>query len=108
MSTNVRMIVESPVYQGEDETIAYSITVPTSWGTSDFSSISCILFEDPEGDNDDVSATKLSGSASASGQVITTKAVTGLTAATDYRLDVKFTSSEGNILECYMIIKAVR
>ena len=109
MSTgNVRAFVESPVYQGENETIAYVATIPTSWGTAPLTSITCTLYEDPEGDDTDRSSTMLSGSSSASGQVITCKAVTGLTKELDYRLNVKFTTSEGNIHEPYLIIKAVR
>lgn len=99
---------ESPLSQGADETIAYAVTVPTSWGTSAFSGITNALYEDPDNTNTDVSATKLSGSASASGQVITTKAVYGLTAGTKYRMEVKWTSSEGNTLEAFAFIYGQR
>ena len=99
---------ESPFYQGADETIAYTLTVPTSWGTSAFSNITCTLYEDPDNDNTDVSATKLSGSASSSGQVITTKAATGLTAGEKYRLEVQWDSSEGNTLEAFAFIYGQR
>ena len=105
---NIREWKESPFYQGEDETVAYTLTVPTSWGTATLTSITCTLYEDPDGANTDVSSTKLSGSASASGQVITTKALTGLTAGTKYRLDTKFTTSESNTLEAYCIVFAQR
>ena len=101
-----RRFIESPLEQGVNEEIAYPITVPTTWGTSDFSSITCSLYEDPSGDNTDRSSTMLSGSASSSGQVITTKTVEGLTAGYDYRLVVKFTTSEGNIVEAWGIIRA--
>jgi len=105
---NVRAVNGSPFYQGEDETIARSVTVPTTWGTATLSNITNKLYEDPEGDNTDRSGTMLSGSSTASGQVITTQAVTGLTAGLDYRLEVKFDTSEGNTMEFYMIIKCVR
>ena len=108
MITNKRRIKESPIDQGVDESIAYKITIPTSWGTATLSSIACKLYEDPNGTNTDRSSTMLTGSASASGQVITTQLVTGLTVDYDYRLEVKFTSSEGNILECWAIIRATR
>ena len=103
-----REFKESPFTQGSDEQIAYKVTVPTSWGTATLSSITCTLYEDPDGDNTDVSSTKTSGTASATGQVITTKVVKSLTAGKKYRLEVKFTTSESNILEAYAFIYAQR
>jgi len=108
MTYKDRRIKESPFEQGADESIAYAITIPTSWGTSTLSSLSVKLYEDPNSTNTDRSSTMLSGSASASGQVITTPLVTGLTQNYDYRLEVKFTSSEGNTLECWGIIRCTR
>lgn len=108
MATFTREWKESPFYQGADETIAYTLTVPTSWGTATLSSITCTLYQDPDNANTDISATKLSGSASASGQVITTKAVFGLTAGVKYRYEVKWTTSEGNIEEAFAIIYGQR
>ena len=106
--SDIREFKESPFYQGTDEQIAYKVTVPTSWGTADFTSITNTLYEDPDGTNTDVSETKLSGSTTASSQVITTKLVKSLTAGTKYRLEVKWTSSESNVLEAYAIIFAQR
>lgn len=103
-----REFKESPFYQGADEQIAYVLTVPTSWGTATLSSIVITLYEDPDDANTDVSETKLSGIASASGQVITTELVKSLTAGTKYRLEVKFTSSESNVLEAFAFIFAQR
>lgn len=103
-----RRFKEGPWEQGADEAIAYTLTVPTTWGTSDFSSIACKLYEDPNGDNTDRSSTMLTGSASSSGQVITTQTVTGLTESYDYRLEVKFTTSEGNTVEAWGLIRAGR
>ena len=103
-----REVKESPFDQGADEQIAYVITVPTSWGTASFTSISCKLYEDPDDANADVSSTKLADSASATGQVITTQTVKSLTAGKKYRLEVKWTTSEGNIVEAYAIIYAQR
>ena len=103
-----REFKESPFGQGADEQISYVLTVPTSWGTSSLTGITITLYEDPDGDNTDATATKTSGSASASGQVITTKLVKDLTAGKKYRLEVKFTSSESNVLEAYAIIYAQR
>ena len=103
-----REFKESPFDQGSNEQIAYKITVPTSWGTATLSSLTSVLYEDPDGANTDVSATKISGSTTASGQVITTGLVKLLTAGTKYRLEVKWTSSESNVLEAYAIIFAQR
>ena len=99
---------ESPVYQVEDETIAYVLEIPTSWGTAPLSSISCTLYEDPDGANDDVSTSCLTGSASASGQYVTTESVTSLTAGKKYRFEQKFTTSEGNIQAPFCYILAQR
>ena len=106
--SDIREFKESPFYQGADEEIAYVPTVPTSWGTATFTSLSSVLYEDPDGTNTDVSDTKLSGSTAASSQVITTPLVKSLTAGTKYRLEVKWTSSESNVLEAYAIIFAQR
>ena len=103
-----REFKESPFYQGEDESPAYKVTVPTSWGTATFTSLSSALYEDPDGDDTDRTSTMLSGSTTASSQVITTPQVTGLTKGLKYRLEVKFTTSESNPLEAYAIIFAQR
>ena len=103
-----REFKESPFYQGEDEQLAHKVTVPTSWGTATLTSLSSVLYEDPDGDNTDVTSTSLSGSTTASSQVITTPVVKSLTAGTKYRLEVKWTSSESNVLEAYAIIFAQR
>lgn len=103
-----RRFNESPWEQSAQESKAYTVTIPTSWGTSDFSSITCALYEDPNSTNTNRSTTMLSGSASSSGQVITTKMVTGLTEGYDYRFEVKFTTSEGDTLVCWGIIRATR
>ena len=103
---NLREFKESPFEQGEDEVIAYKVTVPTTWGTATFTSLSSKIYEDPDGDNTDKTASMLSGSTSASGQVITTPAVTGLTVGKKYRLEIKWDSSEGDTLEAYAIIYA--
>lgn len=95
-----RAVKESPVVQGADEQLAYTVTT-TPWGSSPSSPV-VKLYTDT---GTDVSATLLSGSASATGDVITTPYVTGLTANTTYRLEVKFTCS-GNIFETFCIIVA--
>jgi len=103
-----RQVNESPFTMGSNEEIAFSVTIPTSWGTANFSDLSVALFEDPFDDNTDVTSTKLSGSASASGQVITTPVVKSLTAGQQYWLSIRFDTSEGNQVSCYAIIEAER
>ena len=107
-SSDLREFKESPFYQGEDEILVYIFTVPTSWGTAVFTSLSATLYEDPNGENADKTATMLSGATASSGQVITTPAVTGLTKDKKYRLEVKWKSSENNTLEAYAIINGIR
>ena len=103
-----REFKESPFYPGEDEEIAFGLTVPTSWGIASLTNLTNTLYEDPDDANTDVSATKLSGSTTAAAQVITTRLVKSLTAGTKYRLEVKWTSSEANVLEAFAIIYAQR
>lgn len=98
---NNREFQESPFAQGVDESIAYTLTVPSSWGSSPTSP--SVVIKDPDGV--DVSATCLSGSASVLGSVITTPKVKSLIAGNVYRLEVKWTDS-GNTLEAYGFIVA--
>jgi len=95
MEANDRRIIESPLYQGVDEQVAYTLTV-TPWGSSP-SSVAAVL---KNAAGTDLSSTKLSGSASVAGDVITTPKVISLVADTQYRLEIKFTCS-GNIFEAY-------
>lgn len=82
-----REVKESPLVQGADESLAYSLTT-TPWGSSP-SSVSVKIYNLTTGA--DLSATNLSGSASAAGDVITTPLVTALVAGTSYKLEIKFT-----------------
>ena len=95
MDTTTRRIVESPLYQGVDEQIAYTLTT-TPWGSSP-TSVAVVLKNSA---GTDVSSTYLSGSASVSGNVITTPVVKSLVVDAWYRLEIKFTCS-GNIFEAF-------
>lgn len=95
MTTIKRMIVESPLKQGADEQIYYTLTT-TPWGSSP--AAVAVVLKDSTGL--DVSSTKLSGAASVSGDVITLPKVTSLTAGSNYRLEVKFTVSQ-NVCEAW-------
>lgn len=96
-----RQVREGRLVQGEDEQIAYAITT-TPWG-SDPVVVAVTLYDITDGQRTDVSDTKLSGSSSATGDVITTPYVLGLTPGSLYRLEVAFECS-GNIFECYVEI----
>ena len=98
-----RQVQESPLVQGEDEAITYTLTT-TPWGSSPSSS-AVKAYDITDGGETDVSGTVLNGSPSEVGDVITLPSVESLTAGKRYRIDVKFTAG-GNTLEAYAIIEA--
>lgn len=100
--TNVREVINSPIVQGEDEQIAYTLTT-TTWGSSPTSPAVSIY----DSNNVDSSSDLLTGSPSVNGDVITTSTVQSLTAGNTYRLDIQFTSG-GNVFEAYCTIKGER
>lgn len=95
MKATDREIVESPLYQGTDEQIAYTLTT-TPWGSSPAST--AVVLKDAAGT--DVSETHLTGDPSVDGDVITTPVVHSLTAGEKYRLEIKFTTG-GNVVEAW-------
>lgn len=99
MDKNTRQILESPLYQGVDEQIAYRLTT-TPWGSSPGSPVVKLY---KVSDGSDVSASCLSGAASAVGDVITTPKVQNLAEGESYRLEIKFTIS-GNVMEAWALI----
>ena len=99
----IRQVAEGRLVQGEDERIAYALTT-TPWGSSP-STPACKLYDITAGGRLDVSATKLSGSASALGDVITSPLVLGLTKGYLYRLEFLFVCA-GNTFEAYAEIDA--
>ena len=88
------------LYMGANEAISREITIPSSWGSSPESPL-CYLYD---GDTD-ISDTNLSGTASVSGSVITTKLISGLTAGKVYKMLVRWTDT-GNTLEAWGWIEA--
>lgn len=96
-----REVKESPLYQGVDEEIAYTLTT-TPWGSSP-SSVAVKIYDVTNNAYTDSSTDLLSGSASATGDVITLPIISGLTAEHKYRVEVKFTCS-GNVFEAYAVI----
>lgn len=93
-----RVVSETPAWQGNDESIAYvfdwsNVGTPTS--------PECTL-TDILGQTD-LSSTNLSGSASVSGDNVTSPLVTALSAGVQYRLTCTVTIS-GNTFSSYQVI----
>ena len=101
MKSDDREVKESPLYQGEDEQIAYSLTT-TPW-VSTPASPSVKIFSIKGGVKTDTSTTNLSGSASATGDVITTPLVKSLVNGTQYRMEIQWTSG-GDTWEAWATI----
>jgi hypothetical protein len=104
MTLASRSCNESPLAQGEDEVLAYDLTT-TPWVSSPTSPVVKLYEVVDEFTRTDKSATMLSGSASVSGDVITTPLVTGLTAGTLYRLEIKWTVGS-KVYEAWALITA--
>lgn len=99
---SVRKVIESPLVQGVDEQIIYTLTT-TPWGSSP-GSIS-VVAKDATSALVDVSSTVLSGSASAVGDLIVLPKLKSLTEKHLYRIEVKFTCSS-NVFETYFEVVA--
>lgn len=98
MDPRSRIIIESPLFQGEDERVAYRLNT-TPWGTSP-SSPTVVLYDV---DNADVTATYMTGSPSASGVYITCPILHSLVDGAQYRMEIKWVDS-GNTLETWVDI----
>lgn len=91
-------------YQGEDERIIYSVDTSPAGGSP--TAVGVAVFE--EGTWENVTSTVMpDGSPSVDGDVITLPVLIALTAGKTYRIEVKFTS-EGNVLEHYIRVRAER
>lgn len=100
MKADTRVVIQSPLYQGINEQVAYELTA-TPWG-SDPSGVTTKLYSIGEASNlTDVSDTCMSGSPSVDGDIITTPLVLSLTNGTEYQLKIKFIVS-GNTLEAIL------
>ena len=100
-----REIAEGIQVQGSDEEIVYTLTT-TNWGSSP-SSPAVAVFSVVGDTYTDVTTSVVTGSASALNDVITLPKISGLTAGTDYRVEVQFTIS-GNVFEAYAKIVCER
>jgi len=98
---NIREVAEGPQTQGANEKITYTVTT-TNWVSSP---ASVAMYVD-DSDGTDVTSTVCTGSTSVSGNVITLKAISGLSAGQRYRCEVQFTAGSGAPFECYFWIEA--
>lgn len=100
-----REIKESPIKQGVDEIIAYTLTT-TPWGSSP-SSVAVVVKDVTKGETlTDVTNTVMpTNSPSVSGDVITLSPLKLLTVDHKYRVEVKFTCS-GNVFEAFAHVLA--
>jgi len=103
-----REIAEGVQEQGEDEEIIYTLTIPASWGTPTGSpTIKGYSYDVTTGTRTDVTSTIMPvGTGSIAAQVITLPKVKSLTAGVTYRIEMKFTISEGGVREAFAWIKA--
>ena len=101
----IREVKEGIQIQGVDEKIAYKITT-TPWASSPTSIVPKVYDVTVDGTRTDVTTTVMpSGSASATGDVITLPLLQALTYGKTYRVEVQFTVS-GNVFEPYFLVKA--
>lgn len=84
-----RFAKESPFYMGRNEARAFSLDTTPDGGTP--ASPVNTLWDVTDGGETDVSGTKLSGSTTVSGNVITTKLISGLENGKLYLLEIKWT-----------------
>jgi hypothetical protein len=97
-----REFKESPVQQGEGESIAYKFPVPSSWGVPPITDIHVTVKR--LNDLQDVTADHVTGNASATDAWITLPIIHSLRAGQKYRVEVQF-SANGNSLEAFGIFE---
>lgn len=86
-----REIEQSPVEIGIDETVPYTLTIPSSWGTAGNPSI---VAKDADGD---IVANVVSGVSVTSNVISFIVDGTALTVNNDYRIEIKFDVSGGTL-----------
>lgn len=94
MDKLVRQIEQSPIYQGKDEEVYYTLDTSEWGGSPSFVSVVVKL------NGEDVSGDVLTGTASVSGDEITTPKISGLIKGSHYRLEIKFTTGV-NVVEAW-------
>lgn len=99
--TRAREVIEGPVPQGEDERIAWTVDIADFGNTP--TNIAVVAKDE---DGADVTATVMTGSASATTTTITLPVLHSLTAGVQYRIEVKFDVARGDTLEGYFVVIA--
>jgi hypothetical protein len=103
MSSETRQVQESPLVQGVDEKLTYTLTV-TPWGNTPSGPV-VKAFDITDGGYLDVSNTVLVGSPTILENVITLPSLENLTAGHKYRVEVQWLSG-GNTFEAYAEVEA--
>jgi len=103
MANDLREIVESPQYQGEDEELVYALTT-TNFGSSPSDPV-VVVKDVTDGGSTDVTTDVTIGLPSAFGDIITLPKILDLTAGSFYRVEVQFTSGS-NLFESFFYIRA--
>jgi len=103
MTVSVREILEGTREQGVEEEIVYTLTVPTTWGTpTGTPTVKAYSYVPSTDTYADVTSTVIpTGSATIASQVISLPTIKSLTVDTIYRVEVKFSTSEGDVKEAY-------
>lgn len=95
--TKARQTSPGQFYQGKDEELPYTVDV-SNWTSAPTAGCVVVTLN-----GSDVGTDVLSGASSISGSTITTACITSLSAAEDYRVDVRF-EQDGDVWECYFFI----
>lgn len=103
---STREVVERRQFQGEDETIIYTITT-TPWASSPTNTSAKIFLATASSTFTDQTATLMTGSTSVSNDIVTLPAIASLVAGSNYRVELLFTVS-GNTFEPYFLITGER
>ena len=97
-------VKESPIEQGQDEEITYTLTT-TPWGSSP-TDVSLAAYDAMQSFKD-VTSEVLSGSPSVAGDVITFPVVGSLSIRHVYVVEIQFTA-DGQVYETHVEIRCVR
>lgn len=100
-----RRVKETGISKGVNEAIAYTMIVHKTWGTP--SAVNSVKAYEVGESLTEVTDDVLIGSATISGQEILLPHLAG-DLGTSYRVDVNFTTSEGNTLEGYLFVAVDR
>jgi hypothetical protein len=103
--SNIREAAEGIQEQGADEELIYTITT-TNWGTPT-TGAPAIKSYDEFADADSTTTVFSSTSANVSGDVITLPALADLTVGHKYRIEVKFTDTDGNVWKPKFYVRCV-